>query len=1092
MKKSQLIGLSLLAAMAMPQSMSAEATLYAYQYNSVSRANVTGLYSMKPDGSDRKLLWEDTYSSEKGCNMVSGWMRDGKLCGIVSLFNALQVDNSMDYYVERDLLTGEVLKEVKLNGASDNWTNFYVQAAYCPFDDFVYGYGINTDRSAFAFKKAPATALNETVIVKEGVSYTSGTCFNDDYGVLAGVLLTKNADLDYSASFIQIDINTGATKTSESFNLKPNINLDYKGVFGLVWNSATQSYLWNCYNQEGYSIIYEIDPQTKTCSEYGTLPDEFWGQFFILEGDEPTYSASAPSAVSDMYYTKTETSATVTFKLPSMFSNGTTSISENVNYTVYEGSRKLTSGSGAPGSEVTTPALPLSEGTHFLRIVPEIYGVDGVPAVLTVVMGVEVPSSPLNVNLTETTLTWDPVTTGQHGATLTGVTYSIDINGRTVGTTDKTTFDVSEFIDANGVLSSYVAAVSAVCDGAVSKPTESNRLIAGKPWTPPFEVTPDKADFSLCTLQDVDGDGSNWSLYTRSYDNEPVFLSGNNAQKASEDWLFFPAFTGSRTSIYNVSMTVSLAQQDLPNGELQVWIGTSPEKEGMKRCLIPAARITEYDPIEYYADFMIDGELADASALYLGVVVSSREKENSPVMINNVKVTEVASDLNRPSAVTELKAELSETAPDMATVSFRFPETLLDGTSIAAGTEMSARVAVIGMQNTTVKGTPGEAVTVDVNGYSGYNVIVVTPQIGSEKGLGSDVVCHLGFGRPGPVRNIRISYPEDDLGFRVDWDDPDTDYFGKPSQGGTFSYKIWQRNSKNEMELVREIPIGYNFADVTMSENFDLVNLEVGITAINNEGEGPLTTFLAQIGDPYKMPLNEDFNGETYTYEPLTPFTGKEYVNVEYKWGAPSKLDFLSAKFNVADAGDVIAVYPNPEATEPAVSRLWLPKFASTGYTNVDLILYVWTGSDAAETSVTGWAYGMDEPEVISTLPRGKADGYEKIPIHLPEKMWNKSWIQIAINSSYPSINDRFVMAGYEVQGQSGVDGVADSILGTIKGGDSRVTLFGFKGQTAEVYTLDGRKTASVEVGSDIFSFPMEKGFYVVKVGNQSAKVSVR
>lgn len=1091
MKKPLLLAFAL-AATAIPKTAVAEGpALYAYQAG-VFGSNPFGLYKMGINGEDCALLWKDPLTPEAGRNMLSGWIRDGKLCGIIGMFDGFSLgDAENNFYVERDLLTGEVSLQKPISVTANDYTNFFVTAEYCPYDNFIYGVGKNAGTSGYAFKKCPADNIDESVIINTSYGLQTGFCFNEDWGMFVSVIMNKVTDGVYTAELDEIDINTGERK--KLFDLDPGFALDYNGIFALKWIPSRRKYYWNAWNAwqpvgENVSKLIEIDPFTGECTTLTDFPTEFNINYFLVSGDKPYADPSAPSAPAGVGTDAQNGSATLTFTLPTVLNDGT-AIEGELGYSVYRGYDRILSGSGAAGSEITTEAIPLADGTYFFRVQAEKGDVPGSPAVATVIMGKDVPSSPANVTLTESLLTWDAVTTGQHGTPLSDVTYQVSVNGATVGNTAETSFDVSPYIDRDREQTAYTAQVRAVADNVYSVASKSNMIIAGRPWQIPFEAVPDETVFDLCTTQDVDGDGTNWSLYERSYDDEPVFLSGFNKKNKSEDWLFLPAFTGSGTSINSVKFEASLAQEDLVNGELQVWVGASPAKEAMKKCLIPATKISHYDPVTYHADFVIDGELAGSPALYIGLAVSSQENENSPVMIGKISVSEAASDLNRPAAVTDLKAVASDKSSEIATVSFKMPETLLDGTAIPSATAMKARVEVMGMGHVEVTGAPGESVRTDIPGYSGYNVVAVTPMIGDERGLGSNVSCHLGFGRPGPVRNLRVSYPEDDLGLRIDWDAPDVDYYGKPASGGTFSYKVWQMNDKNQYELAVEVPVGLSYADVTMSEKLDLVNMQIAVTAVNNEGEGPFSSIMAQLGQPYTLPLEEDFNGETFTYEPFTVFNAMEYAGVEYKWGSPARLG-LPEKYHAEDVGDVICAWPMPETTG-VISKFWIPKFSTKGYSDANLELTVWTGADAPETTVTGWAYGMEAPVAIGTLPRD-GDGYNLVTIPLPKEMCDNSWVQISIESSYPGADSRLLWVSYAVKGESGVEGVADTLLGTVCGGKGEVRLVGFAGETADVYTADGRKVATVKVSADSCSLPLPAGLYVVKAGRQTAKVAVR
>lgn len=604
----------------------------------------------------------------------------------------------------------------------------------------------------------------------------------------------------------------------------------------------------------------------------------------------------------------------------------------------------------------------------------------------------------------------------------------------------------------------------------------------------PFDILPDARDFGLCVLQDADGDGTCWSLSERPADFKPVFMSGSCVSGDTEDWLFFPAFTGSGTSVYTLSFDVSSASAAHESCDLEAWIGTSPDREGMRRCLIPATNASSIDPVNYYVDFVIDGELAPAPALYVGLVARGRDKEDCPVMVTAVKVAEKATDLSRPSAVINLRAFQSEMAPETATVSFTFPDTFLDGTPIPSTVSLKSRVSVVGMKSVDKIASPGESVTLDVAARMGSNLIIVTPTMGNERGLSTDVSCRIGPGLPASVRALTVTYDEDNLGLRLDWKEPATDIYGRPSDSGDLSYRVWLLDSGNRYELVDEVPAGVLHSDFRVAGDTDLVNLRFFVAAVNGNGEGPRESVLAQVGKPYTMPMQEDFSGSEYAYGPFTIFSVDQYSHVEYGWGSPSELD-LPERFHVGGVGSLVCAWPFP-GEKNVVSRIWIPKFSTVGYQYVDVLLDVWAGADAPQTTVTGLAYGMDRPVDIATLPRDR-EGYANVAVHLPAAMCRKPWVQISLDTSYPDADSRLALAGYRVVRGTSVEGVAGTPAGTVTGENGLIRFVGFNGGMAEIYTPEGRNIASVRVDSDLFLFNIARGLYIVRTAGRSFKVMV-
>lgn len=1096
MKKLNFLAASaLLCAFALPGKAAepAEPVLYGYQGDQDRLAD-HGLFAFTPTGTGADLLWRDklAYNSDGSINtttMLGGWIRNGRLCGYVSYFPI----PSLSYYkyVERDIKTGEILLSQNVNTDGESWGNIFLFATYCPTDDRVYGYGFNKSRTKFVFKSAPSTDLDQAVIISVCNEYKDmcrSICFNEEQGVLVGI--------NGRYEMVQIDVNTGEQTLLYTPSLNPAP--DYDIVSGLIWLPSRQGYAWNFYtfgesdSGEVVSQLKLIDPANRTTSTLRSFPSTYNFNYIIADNNDPVPVQNAPEACTSLTanFADGATSGNFSFTLPAKLVDGS-AISGSVDYTLYVDNKATLSGSGAAGAAVTTSNATLSDGTHYVRVLPKVGGKEGLGELISVFIGEDTPMAPVNVVLTDKRLTWDPVTKGLHGGALDGVEYEVYFGTRLVDVTSETYMDVEDIIDNSGTMEAYQAEVRAKCGTKTSKGTLSNSYIAGESLTVPFTIEPTREQYLTSIQEDTDGNNEMWSFDVRDYDDHNVLTSGFAKDMQSEDWLFLPRFKAEANTIYTLSFNVNTADTDMLGGTVEVWIGENPSSEDMKLCIIPAIAINDYSPQRLTASFMIPADMAGADHYYLGLGVKSEQGILSPLQFETIKVVKTSDNMNAPAAISNLKISTVADSPLKADISFVMPDCTLAGNSIPATYSVKADITTSNGLSKSVTGAPGENVSLQMEIGQGDFLVTVTPTVNNLQGMPANGVAHLGFGLPGAVRNLRAEYNESNTYMTLRWDAPATDMEGTPSEDDILTYNVWMYDNDEDAYVLQvTVPYPLTYATMDMSGTTTLTDLNVAIQAVNLTGASPLLEkILCQVGTPYELPMEEDFNGDSFKYMPMSQYTGEGYKDVTFKWGATTSLSGdLPAQMVTADVGDVIAAIPSKVG---AKSRFLFPKFSSMAYEYTCCKFILWTGEDAANITVGATAYPMTEEKIIYTVPKG--DGYTTVNVQLPEDMCQNPWVALTLNADYPTLSSRFILAGFSFGNGAGVGEVADTYYGTIIGGEGCIGICGYDGLTAEVFTLDGRRVASQKLSGDYTRLSIAPGIYVVKVGaGRTAKVVVR
>lgn len=1083
--------------------------LLGYQNNSNKKDVTRGLYMMTPSGTNSDLLWRDALaydasgSSTNGNVMVAGWIRDGHLCGLETQWPI--PSQSYYKYVEHDIESGEILKEENVD-LSQDWTNCFLNATYCPDDDRIYGYGFNATRTGFAFKSAPADNPSQAVIIKEvGRSYPGSICYNHELGSFVGVLNVKNASDYYDNSLVSIDPNTG--NTTKIFDIDMDLYSDYKCVGGIIWVPARQAYLWNFYTifdgVNPCSKLVELNPVTKKANVVRTFDYTHNYTYFVAQDNAPVAAAGAPLPVTDFNAALgANNSATVSFTLPVKLENGNP-ITGNVAWTLYVDGSQTATGSAAAGTK-QEKEITLAEGTHFIRVVPSFGGITGLADVNVLYIGDDSPCAPENCLLTETQLTWDAVTKGLRGNTISNVTYRVAVNGRVVGETETTSLDMRDIVLPQAALTAYQAEITALYNGRASKAGFSNKIVVGQPWSVPFTITPDAEQYALMLQQDVDGDNVKWSLDTESADGSLVLTSGFSNTEASDDWIFLPKFACDDTKVYSISFDSYLADADLPGARLEVWLGDSPEKAGMKTVIVPEIRILkENSSATYTGEFMADGNLAGKD-LYIGFGVSSPAGTLSPLRIRNISVKEAPGvSANGPKAVSDLTAVIETENTTSTKVTFAMPSQTLDGTAIPADAQISATVKIQGGASAQTSGKPGENVTVSLSSSSNDQLVTVTPSYQGATGMSANTVASLGRGIPGKVENVSVAYDAANTAVMIKWDAPSVDEDGNSLEGDKLNYNIWTYNNETkQFEFAVNVPYPLQFATVNMSQNLTLQNMEIGITAANAAGESTdMYHVMCQIGTPLSLPIDDDFNGDEFKYNPITYYVLAPYNNASIKWGPTSsnKLNLSGAMVD-ATMGDVLCGIPTLAG---AMTRFDLPKVSSENAESLILKLTLWTGQDAANTTIVGRypSYEAIEQAGVTYYPETEvrvpvtatSDGYQTVNIELPAVFGEQPWISLSLESVYPTLASRMILAGYSLSDASGIDGVqSDPLLGSIFGGQGEILISGYAGKQIDLFTIDGKRIATLKADADFFRVPAPAGVCLVKAGTRTHKVLVK
>lgn len=1055
-----------------------------FGYNSESAAvQIRGLYELNTTG-QADLVWYDDLAYPDGLDaamynsvMTAGWVRNGRLCGFQSTFPYV----STDYYkyVEHDLEDGEVLREENVSVSNSDWTNFIVTAAYCPMNDRIYGFGFSKARNSFAFKSAPASDPSKVTIIRDGIKFAE-FCYGITFNTNTGELIGMTPD----TSIVRIDINTGVETTVYA----PGFPTGYQSdLHSICYDASNNKYYCNYIyigDSGETSNLYEIDLDRRTTSRVATYNDAIQFNFMVVDGASANVSATAPAQVEDLApnFEGENLKGSFDFTLPVKTAGGET-LEGDVDWVLYYDYNRYQSGTGKPGEKVSVNAT-ITKGFHTIRVQCSSNGQEGLSTVIVPLLGGEEPVKPENVVMTRSQISWDAVTQGVSGSVLTPdqVTYKVEINGETVGTTKETKLDISEFMAAaaNKSLEAYTGVVYAVIGNNLSAGGKSNKIVYGTPLSLPVKITPTEKEAALTQTVDANKDNVEWEFYHMKEADYDVFNSAFGG--GTDDWLFLPQFSAKGAESVEFKAIFEAADETMLGGEISVFIGTAPTIEAMKTAVIPDYIINVAGEQYLKGTTMLTGDLANATELYYGIRAVNQGAIVCPMSVFNIEITEGDSKLNGPAAVTDIQVAPNETNTSKQDITFKLPTTTVAGTAIPADATIEANVYID--SNVKVSGKPGETVKASVFTHQGDNLLIITASVDGVKGAATPYVFFTGDDVPGLITDVKITYDKTNLKMTVNWNPPTEGFYGGSVGNSAFKYEVYQYAEDGEILNSTETGIGVNYAELSVPTDTPLTQFNAAVRAVSAVGACPdFVYFVGQIGTPYKLAMHEDFEGDDYLY---TPFMAYASQSVQWGWQLPARLGAIYATDNDY-------AFTCKAAVKDATSRIDLPKFQAENYKDITLNLNLWNGENGATTKVYASSYNI-EPTLVGTIECGTENAYKSNSVVLPSQFDGCSWILLTVEYEFANANDVAILTEYSISGTKNEGSVSEmeTILGSVFGQDGMIVVNGYNGREIAVYSLDGKLMKRVIADSDRCAIPMSKGLYVVRAGEQATKAIVR
>lgn len=1020
-----------------------------------------GLYEYDTDGFELRWadpMWED---EELKATLMTSWINGDRICGYIYQIIWGYLQNNM--YAEYDLATGELLDVRDLETTSENGQPQVMQvAAYDLSEDRLFGYGQLDGGYAFMSADTDDPGRYNLIRTVEMSEVCSSLCYNQYEDALYGV-----------------NLNHELVTVDPLGNQKVVLALPFEEagsyVSGLAYNPAENAYYWNMIDTNGTSSMVRVSPADGTAEVFRTFSQgETFCTLYCLDDKIDPGRPRRPQALG-MDFKDGSTTGHVNFLLPSETMSGA-EIAKELAWTAWLDGERHSEGTGTAGSELAVEYSGLSDAMHTFGLSVSYEGVESSVVSTTGYVGNDTPVAPQGVVMNRTSVSWEPVTQGIHGAyvDLAAMRYEVFVNGESVGETSETTLDVT--LPDDKPLELYKAAVKAICNGMESQLSgESNGVVAGEPMEIPVYLAPTPEEFNLMSSYDSNGGG--WYIVDieGGYVVCPVYTDGQY-----DSWLFLPPFRIEDASkLYTFSFDAFTWAEWYEEEYAEVLLCTAPSPEN-----VISTVIDEINPDETPTNHSGLIHAPAPGSYYIALHCTSSEWQLG-VLARNFRITDDNVLLSSPDKPLNLRASAAPEGKLEATVSFDMPTSSIGGDPLPEDAELTAEIASKA-GNATASGRPGEHVSATVATEQGDNVIEVTVSDGVSNGRTATTNVFTGVVIPDNVTSATVTASADMMSATLEWKAPETGLEGGYIDPANVVYDIY-RYEQNYVgwywQVYAQDVKGTEFTYTAAPEDPQSL-VQLGIASRNEAGSsGEIVVVSVLVGTPYHLPVNENFEDPyNISFQPWLPYA----PSAEYQsqiW----EINYLDYYDDSMQTGTIGIVGTSME--DNSRGMLGFPRFSTTDCGDVSLSITVLNGPEMPQLTLSGQFYGSETVE-IGTIQPSQEKGLATYTFRLPAELLGKEWLQIYLTADFATAGQLVFIEDVDIQDiGSGIGSVATA--GHIKGEDGRIRLLGLDGCMTQISTLDGRTIFNGVIRGNDASIPTEQGLYLVKAGHMTAKTLV-
>lgn len=1007
---------------------------------------------------------------------TGAFLLDGYLYGYAEAYFDENWNTGTPKFLKVNFETGEIIDQQDVQGIS--WVS---PLAYNTEDGYFYFCSGN-----YEFCRASIANPNSYEVVKQ---YDTQ---NENINSLAYCPEDKY--------FYGVNVNNKFIRIDTEGNVTPICDIPDKSAHSsyqaaMTWAPKEGVFYWN-YLDNGMPTISKLYTVTRegTFNLECTLDDNSCFDWFVTPDVKYVPAAPESPVIDSIDFPSGALSGTFTFTMSTKMQNGN-ALPESVDWTVTLDGEDYKNGSCAPGAKVEVEFSDLEAGNHEFGVTASIDVLRCDPVTKRMWIGNDIPMSPSAVTLTDSQISWQAPTAGIHAGyvDLASMSYKVRIEnvfGNTVFSCETTATSTDYTLDNPEDLSLYTAYVTAVSNGLESAEANSAGLTMGDAMTPPVRFAPTPAEIRLMTNFDKNKDNIGWTWN----DERQALYSGYTSEgnlNSMDDYIFLPAMMfNSAERIYEISLDASSWSPNFKEEYLDVVLATAPDYDGVIESLIEKTQIPcAYDlrgnQITEWKNLQSGFNVYEPGVYYIGIHCSSA-RDMAGILVRNIQIKDGGVINSSPAEATDISATAASGGHLSATVKFTFPTLTVDGNTLDSGQELTATIEST-EETVTVKGVPGASAEATVATVQGENQIsVVVSNSRGDNSPSSIIKVYTGQTVPAHVTNVRGMVTDDMRDFTLYWDAPTEGADGGYIDPTQLTYNIYVYDQSGVPS--NWVVVAKNLTERQYTFSPDTQDYyRLAIEAVNVAGASSMVSGSAWVGPAYTLPYSDDFSDRSNISQtkPWRIFTDGYYAEWTYMY-----LKDIDATLYGADNNKIAMFCGGVDGTSGRVS---MPRFSTIGEKSATLTMSVYTGSRAAEVSLNGYSSGHSSRMYsIGKLPVNDKEGINTVSFQLPAELLDEPWVQIMIDTEITAENSYFAMTEVKVNGLSGVTTVSHEGMTSIKAASGAVRIVGHDGDQVTVYSADGRTVATgTACGNDMLWY-LEPGVYVVKAGNENAKIIVR
>lgn len=907
----------------------------AYKSDWTSDATHYGLYRLTAGATPTlsnmfEFASDNTYIPNGGCRFA-----DGKFGVMYVDTKFLQYGVATVKYSEYDYLTGEQT----FGPEAQYKTCAAAETAQDSETGDVYGVFYNDALTAYEYGKlnfSDLTFIDRSTIGPATKTYVALGLGSDMYlyGVASDANLYKISTVDGKETLV------GPTGVA---NLTDADGRFYQQSGEI--DQSTNTFYWAFTDKDLHSAIYTVDLATGVATKVCDTPGD--AQIMGLSMPPADFNGSNPAKVDDLaaVFADGSTTGKISFTAPSKTVMGA-ELTGDLTYEVSLNGEVVATGSTQPGAKVSAD-VTATEGNNVFLVVVKQGDTASPKATTSLYVGYDTPYSVSGVKLSinsatgEATLSWKAPKGGEHDGYIGNLTYDVVRypDGKVVST-GATATSFSETLSTEA-LNVYSYGVVAVNNDKRSAEELSNSVTLGKYILPPYEETFESEDnFMLYKAVNAQGRAMTWNY--NSYQKVVCSPYGDPGY-AADDWFITPAIKLEKDKVYRLTF---FARSILSSyiERLEVRYGSSADISSLNKALLDPTDVP-YDRSK--ANFSCELKSDRDQVIYIGFH-SCSEADKYYMQLDNISIDKGMSVLS-PAAVTDGKAVADASAALSATVSFKTPETALDGTALSASDAMTVSVSRDGNVVKTFSGCkPGEQLsfvdnTVTAAGTATWNVTAANSH-GEGKTL--NISTYVGEDTPlapeGRVLNDLLS------AVRVQWNAvPAVGKNGGVVLPANVRYRVYQPSTDSwgylKLDKVGETAETHFDVERNTGEG-DMGKCQYAVSAINDMGESDAmyTTSLV-VGKPYSLPMVESFKAGKLANYWWYGTGGTEHSSLSIDKDDAADGDNGSVLLKMVEVNDTISLNSGKISLAGATHPTLLFKHKAQPGAAVKIIPVVWT-----------------------------------------------------------------------------------------------------------------------------------------------------